>query len=49
VGYWKDQKQIAAQWQVDRRFQPAMQPSERQRLERGWRKALDRARRWEEA
>src|SRR5258706_4870061 len=49
VGYWKDQKQIAAQWQVDRRFTPAMKPPERKRLEAGWRKALDRARRWEDA
>jgi glycerol kinase len=48
VGYWKDQKQIASQWQVDRRFTPTMKPPERKRLERGWRKALDRARRWEE-
>jgi len=47
VGYWKDQKQIAAQWQVDRRFAPAMQPVERKRLEAGWRKALERAKRWE--
>jgi glycerol kinase len=49
VGYWKDQKQIAAQWQVDRRFGPAMQAAERKKLESGWKKALDRARRWEDA
>jgi len=48
VGYWKDQKQIAAQWQVDRRFTPAMKPAQRKQLERGWRKALERAKRWEE-
>jgi glycerol kinase len=47
VGYWKDQKQIAAQWQVDRRFTPAMKPPQRKRLEAGWRKALERAKRWE--
>jgi len=47
VGYWKDQKQIAAQWQVDRRFAPAMQAVQRKRLEAGWRKALERAKRWE--
>jgi glycerol kinase len=47
VGYWKDQKQIAAQWQVDRRFMPAMKAAQRKQLETGWRKALDRARRWE--
>ena len=49
VGYWKDQKQIAAQWQVDRRFTHAMKPAQRKLLETGWRKALDRAKRWEEA
>src|SRR5438874_2994878 len=27
VGYWKDQQQIAAQWQVDRRFTSAMRPA----------------------
>jgi glycerol kinase len=48
VGYWKDQKQIAAQWQVDRRFQPAMKPSRRNQLMAGWRKALERAKRWED-
>src|SRR5437773_7783778 len=47
VGYWKDQKQIAAQWQVDRRFTHAMKPAQRKQLEAGWRKALDRARPWE--
>ena len=49
VGSWKDQKQIAAQWQVDRRFTPAMKAAERKRLEAGWQKALERSRRWEEA
>ena len=49
VGYWKDQKQIAAQWQEDRRFLPSMKTADRKRLETGWKKALDRARRWEEA
>jgi glycerol kinase len=48
VGYWKDQKQIAAQWQVDRRFAPAMKAADRKKLERGWQKALARARRWED-
>ena len=49
VGYWKDQKQIAEQWQVDRRFTPAMKQVERNKLDAGWRKALERARRWEDA
>jgi len=48
VGYWKDQKQIAGQWQVDRRFTSTMKAAQRQQLERGWQKALDRAKHWEE-
>src|SRR5260370_12076364 len=48
VGFWKDQKQIATQWQVDRRFTHAMKPAHRKQLETGWRKALERAKRWEE-
>ena len=47
VGYWKDQTQIATQWQVDRRFTPVMKSADRKRLDAGWRKALDRARHWE--
>jgi glycerol kinase len=47
VGYWTNQQQIAAQWQVDRRFTPAMKPVQRKLLEAGWRKALERSKRWE--
>src|SRR5437879_13525672 len=48
VGYWKDQSEIAAQWQMNRQFQPAMKPATRKKLFAGWTKALARARRWEE-
>ena len=48
VGYWKDTTEIAAQWQADRRFAPAMKPAKRKALLRGWGKALARARRWED-
>jgi glycerol kinase len=49
VGYWKDHKEIASQWQVDRRFSAAMKGSERKRLQAGWQKALERAEKWEAA
>jgi glycerol kinase len=29
VGFWKDRKEIAKQWQVDRRFKPTMKPAQR--------------------
>ena len=43
VGFWKDQKEIARQWQVDRRFTPAMKPAARKLLVAGWTRALSRA------
>jgi glycerol kinase len=49
VGYWKSQSDIARQWQVDRRFKPAMKAAVRNRIGQGWERALDRARAWEEA
>ena len=48
VGYWKNQKEIAALWQVDKRFKPAMKPAERKLLQSGWNKALARSKAWEE-
>jgi len=49
VGYWKDQREIATQWQADRRFVPSASAAVRKHLLAGWNKALGRARRWEDA
>jgi glycerol kinase len=49
VGYWKNQADIARQWQVDKRFTPAMKPAARSRITKGWVRALGRARAWEES
>ena len=49
VGFWKNQADIARQWQVDKRFKPAMKPAVRTRIAKGWQRALSRARAWEEA
>jgi len=49
VGFWRDRQQIASQWQGDRRFKPTMKPAQRRQHEAGWRKALTRAQRWEDA
>lgn len=48
VGYWKDPSEIAAQWQADRKFAPAMKTAVRKKLCAGWAKALKRAKGWEE-
>jgi len=49
VGYWKNPAEIAAQWQADRRFRPAMKPAARNRLLAGWTKALARSQHWIDA
>ena len=49
VGFWPDREAIAATWQVDRRFTPALDPARRDALYRGWRRAVERARSWEAA
>jgi len=48
VGYWENQAEIGRQWQVDRRFPPAMKSAARNRMVEGWGRALGRAKAWEE-
>ena len=31
VGFWKNQREIAGQWQVEKRFEPQIKRSERER------------------
>ena len=49
VGYWKDQDEIAAKWQMDREFEPTMAEDKKVNLYSGWKRAVDRALKWEEA
>lgn len=49
VSYWQDVNEIARQWKVDKRFLPEMEESARVRMLRGWTRAVDRSRGWEEA
>lgn len=49
VGFWKSQADIARQWQVDKRFKPSMKPAGRNRITKGWERALSRAKAWEES
>jgi glycerol kinase len=44
VGFWKNEKEIAKQWQVEKRFEPVMKKSERERLYQGWQAAVARVR-----
>jgi glycerol kinase len=49
VGFWKNQADIARQWQADKTFKPAMKAASRRKVSAGWAKALQRAKEWEGA
>jgi glycerol kinase len=46
TGFWKSQKEIAAQWQSDQRFTPTINPVTRKKAVANWNKALSRAKDW---
>jgi glycerol kinase len=48
VGFWRDRTEIAGTWEVDRTFMPVMAHELRERKYAGWKRAVDRARGWEE-
>jgi glycerol kinase len=47
VGYWSGEAEIAAQWRVDKRFEPKMAAHDAGRLRARWVAALERSKRWE--
>ena len=48
TGLWRDRAEIAERWTLDRRFEPDMAADRRDALLRGWHKAVERAKRWED-
>lgn len=48
VGFWKDTDEIAQNWRLDREFAPAMPPDQREKAYAGWKRAVERAKGWEE-
>jgi glycerol kinase len=46
VGYWSSREEIAGNWAADRRFLPQMEPTRREELFAGWRRAVARAAGW---
>ena len=40
VGYWKDQEEIRRNWAVDRKFEPEIEESSREKRVNGWKKAV---------
>jgi len=49
VGYWSGLDDIAANWALDRRFEPSMSEDRRAALLHGWHRAVERSRAWAEA
>jgi len=46
VGYWAGLDDLRNNWQEDRRWTPALDPKERDRLYRSWKKAVKRTLDW---
>ena len=46
VGYWKSDADVASNWQVDRRFEPAMPRERAAALRAEWERAVSRAKAW---
>lgn len=48
VGFWESKEEIKGKWILDREFTPNMEEEEKEKKYRGWKKAVSRARDWEE-
>ena len=46
TGFWSSTDEVAATWQLDRRFEPAMDQADRDRLVQRWRHAVERSKGW---
>ncbi len=46
VGFWQDQADVTANWQLDREFTPEMDPERREALYLDWKRAVERSRSW---
>ena len=48
VGVWKSCEELQSLWHCDVTFEPTMEPVRREKLLRGWHKAVGRSLDWEE-
>ncbi|WMJ80555.1 glycerol kinase GlpK [Clostridium sp. MB40-C1] len=48
VGYWESKEELVANWAISKDFQSNMDDEKRQSLVKGWHKAVERSRDWEE-
>jgi len=48
TGFWKNKEEIGEKWKVDKKFTPSMEDRKRETLYKGWKKSVERARKWED-
>ena len=48
VGFWSSEQEVAEQWAIDRTFEPKMSADQRDSLYKGWQRAVERSRNWEQ-
>jgi len=48
VGFWANKEDLLANWGIDTVWNPTMAPAQRQTYYDGWKKAIERAKGWEE-
>jgi len=48
VGFWKSKEEIAEKWAVSQAYTPNLSEDKKEKLYRGWKKAVKRAEAWEE-
>jgi len=48
VGVWQDQEELSRLWQLDQVFRPEIDYQRRRSLLTGWRRAVERAKEWEQ-
>jgi glycerol kinase len=48
VGFWKDPDDVIANWREERRFTPQMPEDRREEMYAGWKRAIERAKGWDQ-
>ncbi len=48
VGFWTSKEELASRWLLNKRFEPEMAEEKRAKLYKGWLKAVERSKDWEE-
>ncbi|AFM43416.1 glycerol kinase [Desulfosporosinus acidiphilus SJ4] len=48
VGFWSSKEELASRWLLNQRFEPQMEEEKRKKLYKGWLKAVERTKDWEE-